>query len=252
MELVTHGLELRRGEPVLISNLEMAVGPGEIWVVLGPNGSGKSTLLLALAGVLRPTAGEVLLDGRRLSRWLPAERGERIAWQGSLPSAEFGFKVHERLELVPSHTRKVKDALERLDLGPLAGRRLFELSAGERQRVELAALWLRDAPVWLLDEPTTHLDLRHQVSCLDLLREEARNGRSLIVVLHDLTQAHAIADQALLLRADETHQAGPAKELLRPEELEQVFGTRLHVAHGPEESALLPAYHSPDSQRSHE
>ncbi|MCP5057165.1 MAG: ABC transporter ATP-binding protein [bacterium] len=252
MELLTHGLELRRGDAVLILDLDMAVGPGEIWAVLGPNGSGKSTLLLALAGVLRPTAGEVLLDGKRLSRWLPTERGQRIAWQGSLPSAEFGFKVHERLELVPSRTRKVNDALERLDLGPLAERRLFELSAGERQRVELAALWLRDAPVWLLDEPTTHLDLRHQVSCLDLLREEAGNGRSLVVVLHDLTQAHAIADQALLLRADETHETGPAVELLLPEKLEPVFGTRLHVAQGQEESALLPAYHSRDLRRSPE
>lgn len=250
MELVTRGLALRRGDRLLISDLELAVGPGEIWAVLGPNGSGKSTLLLALAGVLRPAAGKILLDGKRLHRWLPAERGERVAWQGSLPSAEFGFTVHERLELVQGRMREPLAALERLDLGPLAGRRLFELSAGERQRVELAALWLRDAPVWLLDEPTTHLDLRHQVACLDLLREEAHAGRSLMVVLHDLTQAHAIADRALLLRADETHRSGTAEELLRPDELEQVFGTRLHVAHGPEESALLPAYHQASRRRS--
>lgn len=250
MELVTRGLALRRGDRLLVSQLDLEVGPGEIWAVLGPNGSGKSTLLLALAGVFRPTAGEVLLDGRHLQRWLPSERGQRVAWQGSLPSAEFGFTVHQRLDLVPSRTREPVAALERLDLRPLADRRLFELSAGERQRVELAALWLRDAPVWLLDEPTTHLDLRHQVACLDLLREEARSGRSLIVVLHDLTQAHAIADRALLLRADESHQSGSAEELLRPGELEQLFGTRLHLAQGPEESSLLPAYHSPGSERS--
>jgi iron complex transport system ATP-binding protein len=245
MALVTRELSLQRGDRLLVEGLGIGVEAGEIWTVLGPNGSGKSTLLLTLAGVLRPAAGEVILDERRIDRWSSGQRGERIAWQGALPSAEFGFTVRERLELVPQQARNPADALRRLDLATLADRRLFELSAGERQRVELAALWLRDAPLWLLDEPTAHLDLRHQVVFLDLLREDARAGRSLIVVLHDLTQAHAIADQALILGDDVFHRSGPAAELLRPNELRDVFGTRLHVAQGPEESALLPAYHPP-------
>jgi len=242
MELLTRSLSVGRGGRNLIRGLDLRIGPGETWVVLGPNGSGKSTLLLTLAGVLQPEAGDVLLDGTGIGRLRPAERGQRVAWQGDLPSAEFGFSVRERLDLVPREERDPDAALRRLDLGGLEGRRLFELSAGERQRVELAALWLRDAPLWLLDEPTAHLDLRHQVTCLELLRDEARAGRSLVVVLHDLTQAHALADRGLLLGPEGTHQAGHAEELLQPATLERVFDTRLQVAQAPAGPVLLPDY----------
>ena len=98
-------------------------------------------------------------------------------------------------------------------------------------------------PFWLADEPTSHLDLGHQVACLELFRAEARAGRALLVVLHDLTQAHALADDALLLHPDGSSRFGAAAELLRPAELEPVFETRLHEVHGPEEVALVPAYH---------
>jgi len=244
VELVTSNLSIERGGQVLLRNLDLELRPGRICVLLGRNGSGKSTLLLTLAGVLPHGSGTIQVGGRALESWSGAERGRHIAWQGALPSAEFGFTVQERLELVRNRSRPVIEAVDRLELAPLAERRLFELSAGERQRVELAALWLRDAPIWLTDEPTSHLDLAHQVACLDLLRSEANAGRSIIVVLHDLTQAHAIADDALLLLPGGRARSGTGAELLRPTELEPVYGTTVHEMQGPDGVLLVPAYHA--------
>lgn len=243
MEYVTRSLATARGGRALAQGLDLSIAPGEVWVVLGPNGCGKSTLLLTLAGVLSPASGTIHMDGRDLSEWAPRERGRRVAWQGELPRTEFGFRVHERLEVVPRGTREVGEALERLDLLELASRRLYELSAGELQRVELGALWLRDAALWLLDEPTAHLDLKHQVSWLRQISEEARNGRALVVVLHDLTQAHAIASQVLLLHGGAECRSGSAAALLHPSELERLFGARVYEASGPEGVALVPDYH---------
>ncbi len=244
MALVMRGLAIGR-ERSLVAGLDGTLEPGTITVVLGPNGCGKSTLLLTLAGLLAPRAGTVESDGIAVHQLSDAARSERIAWQGELPSADFGFRVAERLALVEAGSRSAGAALARLDLEALADRRLTELSAGERQRVELAALWLREAPLWLLDEPTSHLDLRHQVAWLERLHEERAAGRTIVAVLHDLTQAHAIADRALLLSADGTHRFGAADLLLHADPIASVFGTEVERLRGARGDALLPVYPAP-------
>lgn len=242
MGLVTRSLQLDRGGRRLFQNLELSFASGQVCVVLGPNGSGKSSLLLTLAGEVAPSAGQVLLDGRPMTRVSPRRRAEAIAWQGDLPSADFGFTVAERLAVAPSQKRSPLEALERLDLDGLEDRRLGALSSGERQRVELAALWLRAAPVWLLDEPTAHLDLRHQVRWLEILHEEAADGRTIIVVLHDLSQAHAIADHAVALFGDGRVERGNASTLFQPEVLERLYGVGVQRLRGEAAVELLPVY----------
>lgn len=242
MELVTRGLRIERGGRTLVDALEVTLRGGEIWVVLGPNGAGKSSLLLALSGIVPASGGTIELGGTPLGQLGPRERSRRLAWQGELPRAEFGFTVEERLGLVPSAARKPEAALDRLELGSLATRRLAELSAGERQRVELAALWLREAPVWLMDEPTAYLDLRHQVHWLETLRHERDHGRTIVVVLHDLTQAHAVADGALLVRGDGPVLAGPGEALMEPSALEDLYRTPLEQVRSSHGLALLPRY----------
>jgi iron complex transport system ATP-binding protein len=244
MRLEASRLEIRRGARTLVRELDLRIEPGRVLVVLGPNGAGKSTLLLALAGAHPLAAGWVRLGDRPLASLGAKARAERVAWQGQLPPTEFGLTVGERLQLsAPRGGRdEIDEALRRVDLAGLDARPLGELSAGERQRAELGALSLRRAPLWLLDEPTAHLDLRHQVAWLDLLCAEAARGRSLVVVLHDLGQAAAIADDVLLLYGDGRTKAGRAEEMLRAAMLEDVFGVALCEIGGADGFTFVPSY----------
>ena len=192
-------LSLHRGGRALFSGLDCCCRAGEAVVILGPNGAGKSSLLLALAGLM-PADGAIEIDGQPLHHYTREERARLIAWQGALPPAEFGLTVGQRLELAAAAgSGDIAAVAERMEIAALLGRALGELSSGERQRTELAALMLRDAPIWLLDEPTAHLDLKHQIQWIDILKTERRQGRAIIAVLHDLQQALAIADALILI-----------------------------------------------------
>ena len=234
-------LELRRvsvgrGGRRLVEGLDMAVGPGRITVIMGPNGAGKSSLLLAMAGMI-PAAGEIELAGQPLFGYPRQEIADLIAWQGELPPTEFGLSVGQRLELVAGEAElsAIAEAAAAMEVGGLLDRPLGALSSGERQRVELAALMLRDVPLWLLDEPTAHLDLRYQLGCLAMLKREADRGRAIVVVLHDIPQAVAIADDVLLF-GDDGVAAGEAAAILNRERLQRAFGVSLQPG------TLLPDY----------
>ncbi len=217
------GVTVTRGGRRLFAPLDWRLRAGRIAVVLGPNGVGKSSLLLALAGLL-PAGGRLLLDGRPLTAHARRELASRIAWQGELPPVDFGLTVRQRLALAGDG---IDDAAGEMDVAHLLDRPLGALSAGERQRVELAAVLLRGAPLWLLDEPTAHLDLRHQARCLDMLRRAREGGRGIVVVLHDLAQAEAVADDAILIGADGSAAAGPADAMLEAGRLSALYEARL-------------------------
>ena len=230
------GVSVGRGGLRLVEELDMAVGPGRITVIMGPNGAGKSSLLLAMAGMI-PVAGEIELAGQPLADYSRQEIAERIAWQGELPPTEFGLNVAQRLGLAAGEAdgEAIAGAAAAMQVDGLLDRSLGALSSGERQRVELAALMLRDVPLWLLDEPTAHLDLRHQLACLAMLKREAGRGRAIVVVLHDIPQAVAIADDVLLF-GDNGVAAGEAATILSRERLQRVFGVTLQPG------TLLPDY----------
>ncbi len=220
------GLSLERGGRRLIDGLDFTLDTGQVCAVLGPNGAGKSSLLLALAGLI-PLAGKIDLKGRPLSAYRRAELVRLLAWQGELPGTEFGLTVRQRMELAADGSNADVDACAAgMEMGDLLARPLGELSAGERQRAELAALMLRDVPLWLLDEPTAHLDLRHQVLCIDMLRHQRAAGRAILVVLHDLQQAMAVADHVILVDGQgraEYREAG----MIDTERLSRLYGTPL-------------------------
>lgn len=227
---------LRRGGCALFTKFSHVIRAGQVMAVMGPNGTGKSSLLLALAGMI-PVSGKIVLQGKPLNEYARVGIARAIAWQGDLPPTEFGLTVAQRLGLAAGEDQAdVTDPAARMEVDDLLPRPLGELSSGERQRVELAALMLRDTPVWLLDEPTAHLDLRHQVTCLKMLRRESEQGRAVVMVLHDIQQAMSVADDVVLLGRHGHIEAGAVANLLIRERLQAVFGVSLHA------TSLLPQY----------
>ena len=221
--LILNALAVERAGRCLLSDLNCSFHAGEVVVVLGPNGAGKSSLLLALAGLI-PCSGEVTLHGIALNQYSRHDLSMQVAWQGELPPTEFGLTVKQRLNLATEEEMgPIDDVAQAMDIHRLLQRPLGELSSGERQRTELAALMLRDAPVWLLDEPTAHLDLKHQIQCINMMKEQCSQGRAIITVLHDIQQAMAIADHLILIDGKGGAEFGEAKRIFTSERLSKLY-----------------------------
>ena len=210
-------LQVALGPAPVLHGVTLDLQPG--WTaVVGPNGAGKSTLLRALAGLLSPRAGGVWLEGRPLQAWSARERAQRIAWLAQQGQAQGDLTVRELVELGrlpqlglfgapgPADRRAVDQAMQSTECSAWADRSLQQLSGGERQRCLLARALAVQAPVLLLDEPTTHLDPPHQVALVRLMREQARRG-IVLSVLHDLPLALQ-ADRVVVMRAGRIAAAG--------------------------------------------
>jgi iron complex transport system ATP-binding protein len=244
-------LELRgvtvayRDRPV-VRDVDLVVRPGERIALVGPNGAGKSTLLRALTGIVRPAAGEVLLAGdpiRSLDRPTIARRIAVVPQQASLP---FATRVEEVVALGrlphedplrgarPADRAAVAAAIERVGLGHLLGRDARELSLGERQLVLLGLAVAQAAPLLLLDEPTVHLDLRHQVGAMELLVDlNVRDGTTVIAVLHDLALAARFFPRVVLLDRGRVVADGSPPDVLGPDRIREVFGVDPAIVHLP-------------------
>ena len=203
-------LTLDLGGTRVLDGVSLTFAAGVWTVVVGPNGAGKSTLLSLLAGLQRPDAGQVRLQGRPLTEWPARERAQRLAWLSQQGEADGDIAALDvvRLGRLPRHglfgapdaddEAAVARAMAETECTAYAGRRLNGLSGGERQRVLLARALAVEAPVLLLDEPTIHLDAPHQLALLRGLSARARAGAAVVAVLHDLTLALA-ADRVLVL-----------------------------------------------------
>lgn len=217
------------GRPVLEA-VDLAVAPGELVALVGPNGAGKSSALRALAGLLSLTAGETRLNGDDLRRlghraraerlaYLPQER--RIAW--NLPAVELAalgaplLAGREALE-------RARFWLDRLEIGALADRGVAEMSGGERARVLLARALVADAPALIADEPLAGLDPEAQLLVGEVLREQARAGRAVLMTLHDLTLAVGLANRVAVIDQGRIVADGPPLQALAPPILSSVFG----------------------------
>jgi len=234
--LRTRELAIAVGSRVLVQQLSLDVRTGEFWCVLGPNGSGKSTLLHTLAGLRAAQAGTVMFEGRAWPEWNTRAAAKRRGLAVQLPSYAFGASVREIVTLgrYPHIGRfgrpngddesAVDAALAAMDLLPLAERDILTLSGGERQRVSIATVLAQDPSLLLLDEPTSHLDLKHQVALFHCIAQRAREAhRAVVVVTHDFNLAARYATHACLLYGDGRVQAGSAAEILRAEPLSALF-----------------------------
>ena len=242
----------RRGRPdrEVLRGITLAVAPGEMVALLGPNGSGKTTLLRVGMGVLSARSGTVLLGGRPVTAWSRPEIAQRIAILPQLPTLPDGFRVEELVEMGRApHARsrfgasaEDADAVERAlvdaDAVELVGRRIDELSGGERQRVLVAMALAQEPGLLLLDEPTQHLDLAHQVALLATLdRLRRTRGLAVVAVLHDPALTALANPRVVLLSAGRVVADGQAADVLRPATVARVFeiplATALALSGGP-------------------
>ena len=261
-------ITVRTGSATLLAGVSLEVRPGEIVAMAGPNGAGKTTLITVLAGDRKPSAGRVTLAGRVVAGWPRLELARRRAVMSAERTVAFGFTAEEvaLLGRLPLHggdpseadRRVVRSLLAAVDCADLSQRVFATLSTGERQRVQLAravaqvsdimgeasSFWparaddhavvsAADERFLLLDEPTSSLDPAHQHAAMRLLRREARAGRGVLAVLHDLNLAAAYADRIVLMARARVVASGAPSEVLRADVLEAVFDIPMLVVPHP-------------------
>ncbi|GAA5054553.1 ABC transporter ATP-binding protein [Nocardia callitridis] len=247
------GADLRvgYGDRTVIADLDVVVPDGSFTVIVGPNACGKSTLLRALSRLLRPQQGTVTLDGRDVTSYGGKEFAREV---GLLPQQSIAPDAITIIDLVSrgrfpyqkmfrqwteEDQRAVDYALQVTRLTDLSTRPVEALSGGQRQRVWIAMALAQQTPILLLDEPTTFLDLGHQIEILDLCTELNRQGNTLVAVLHDLNQAARYATNIIAMREGEIVAVGPPSEILTAELVERVFGVYSQVIADPQTGTPL-------------
>ncbi|HEY5020190.1 MAG TPA: ABC transporter ATP-binding protein [Steroidobacteraceae bacterium] len=251
--LSTQALTIAAGTRVLVHELSLSVRRGEFLAVLGRNGCGKSLTLHALAGLAPPYSGHVLLHGqdlhtlsrRRIARTLgllPQDREESLALT-ALESVLIGRHPHLKFwqREGAQDLAIASAALERFGLTGCAMRLVTTLSGGEQRRAAMAALLAQAPQIYLLDEPSNHLDPHHQIEILTLFRNLCSAGASIIATLHDPTLAERFADRALLLHGDGRYRLGAAEEVLNPETLSELYLTPMQAFGNAPRRAFIPA-----------
>ena len=234
--LSAQSLTLSYGEHTIVRGLDLQVPPGRITAVVGANGCGKSTLLRALARLIAPRSGQVVLDGKALHTLPTKEIARTLGLLPQSPIAPEGIVVadlvgrgrHPHQKLLTRFTAHdyevVAHSLAATGITVFADRSVDELSGGQRQRVWIAMALAQETDILLLDEPTTFLDVAHQVEVLDLLTDLNRDrATTIVMVLHDINLAARYADHLFAMRSGEIVAAGPPAEVVTGELIREVF-----------------------------
>ena len=246
VRLRADGVTLAYGERVVVDGLDLDVLPGKVTAVIGPNGCGKSTVLRALGRLLKPTAGQVVLDGKRIDRTPTREVAKVIALLPQSPTAPEGLTVADLVargrhphqawyrQWSSDDESAVATALDRTGIADLADRPIDELSGGQRQRAWISMALAQGTDLLLLDEPTTYLDLSHQVEVLELVRRLNREAdRTVVMVLHDLNLAARYADHLIAMRDGRIVAAGDPSAVVTESLLAEVFSLAARVIPDP-------------------
>ncbi|MEE2522614.1 ABC transporter ATP-binding protein [Pseudarthrobacter sp. J75] len=244
--LQARGLSAGYDRKVISKDLSLTIPEGAFTVIVGPNACGKSTLLKTLARLIKPHAGEVVLDGRSISA-IPAKELARTL--GLLPQSSIapdgitvaelvarGRYPHQKLlrQWSQADEAAVSEAMSMTGVTPLSGTLVDELSGGQRQRVWVAMVLAQETPLLLLDEPTTFLDIAHQIELLELFRELNRErGYTLVAVLHDLNHASRYADNIVAMKDGKVVAEGAPAEVITEELVEEVFALPCRVIEDP-------------------
>lgn len=243
MSYALRDLRVAYGAVEVIRGITADFADSGMVALVGPNGAGKSTVLGAMAG-LREYRGECLFDGTQVQAWSRRDLARQVSWVPQSLHLDFPFTAAEVVMMgrtpysaglfeSPHDAEAVRRALRITDAEAFAARDFRALSGGERQRVILAAALAQEPRVLLLDEPTTFLDLRHQVAIYSLLRSLTRTGLLAIAATHDLNLALTYADRVVALQDGRVAGDGPAAAVLSRERIQEVFGVTVEMLHGP-------------------
>ncbi len=263
MRLTVERLSLRYNGRDAVRGVSLDLASGELVAIVGPNGSGKTTLLRGMSRLLKPVAGHVLLDGKEIHAIGARGVARRLAILSQIHAEGADLTVRELVwrgrsphqgilqrASAPDH-KAVARALEATDLHELADRPLASLSGGERQRAWIALALAQQPRVLLLDEPTSFLDVRHQVDVIALLQRLNAGGMTVVAIIHDLALAGRFMQRVIGMRDGRIAFDGPPREVLRPKPLEDVFGIPMTVLEDPESGlpVPLPRYPADASRR---
>ncbi|GAA1347310.1 ABC transporter ATP-binding protein [Falsarthrobacter nasiphocae] len=245
--LRAEGVSLAYDRRVVVENLSVTIPRGKVTVIVGPNGCGKSTLLRGFARLLPPTRGTFFVEGERLAAMPLKESAKRLGLLPQQPIAPEGITVrdlvgrgrhpHQGLfrRFTDADRHAVGRALTETGTLELASRDVAELSGGQRQRVWIALALAQETPILLLDEPTTYLDLAHQMDVLSLvLKTQRERGGSVVMVLHDLNLAARFADHLIAMRGGRVVGEGRPEDVLTREAVREIFGLESTVTECPE------------------
>ncbi|MEM9656416.1 MAG: ABC transporter ATP-binding protein [Actinomycetota bacterium] len=263
--LTVHGVGIELGGRQILTGTDVEIADGSITVLIGPNGSGKTTLLRVIGRALRATEGVVMIDGEDMVRMKPRHIATQIGTVPQGPEAPPGLTVAELVEhgryphLGPFGRPTTDDheavhwALEETGLVSLADRPIGELSGGERQTAWIALALAQRSNVLLLDEPTTYLDLRHQLELLDLIiRLRDEHGITILAVLHDLNHALRVADHVVAMSNGRIDTVGSSSSVINPDCIRRVFGAEINILRDPASghSVCVPVTTTPSQTRS--
>ncbi|WP_440996344.1 ABC transporter ATP-binding protein [Arhodomonas sp. SL1] len=251
--LEARGIDVSIAGHRICSGLNFRMGPGECWGLLGANGTGKTTLLHTMAGLRPLDGGELYLDGRPMARMARRAVAQRLGLMPQDSHDPFPTTVRETALIGrhpwlgnwqwegPRDMALAEAALAEVGLAELAERPVNTLSGGERRRLALATLLTQDPEIALLDEPSNHLDLHHQVRLLERVTARSRDaGGTLVMSLHDPNLADRFCDHLLLLFGDGQACLGPARTVLNETTLERLYGHPIRILRDGERRAFLP------------
>lgn len=231
-----------------LRDVNLEVGEGEVLSIIGPNGSGKSTLLKCIDRILKPV-GTILIDGKELESLTREEIARTIGYIPQIMDNPLPMRVFEMILMgrkpyigwKPSSRdlKIVSEVIDLLGLEDLAMRYVKELSGGERQKALIARALAQEPNVLLLDEPTSNLDLRHQLEVLDLIKGLAKKGLSVIMAMHDLNLAAKYSDKIAMLKEGRVYAIG-GLEVLTPQNIELVYGVKVSIVHRGDRIVIIP------------